>query len=624
MSGTLEMPADAATLQLHLTMDATGTVWHDGLLVAEVLSGRFVRLEGRPMTAPDNFKVWPVSAVVKVFPDEPAPRRIEPARIELARNEQEPLQLAIRSGRPLDDVRVEVDPPVGPGGAKLESVEVRVVGYVPVDHATSYYQSETPEWHRKSPTHSGRCDGWPGPWPDPLLPGASLQLAANATQAVWITVSAAKDTPAGDYRSRVRLVRAGRTLAEVPWTVRVWDFTLPDESHIKAIYDVRLGPGAKLWGKGIDEAYRELVRFLARRRLCPDAIRPAPVFRMKDGRVSADFGEFDRTAAWYFDELKLPHSYTPWHFYLFGWGHPPKSYFGERPYKGEYPYENDDRSVLRPEYKKAYQQCLRLFWDHLKEKGWDKKFVLYISDEPHFRQEGIQPQMVALCAMIHEVDPKIPIYSSTWHHVPDWDDSLDVWGIGHYGLVPVEQMEKLRAAGRRIWFTTDGQMCTDTPYCAVERLLPHYCFKYGAEAYEFWGAAWLTYDPYRYGWHSYIRQSSTPGKHYWVRYPNGDGFLIYPGAPIGQAEPVSTIRLEQAREGVEDFEYLTMLRALVDRAKGAGRDTAAAERALARAADLVAIPNAGGRYSSKILPDPAALYAVRRTVAEAIAGLKGK
>lgn len=623
MSGMLAMPADAASLELHLTMDATGTVWHDGVLVAEVFPGHFVRLEGRPMAAPDELAVWPVNAVVKVFRDEPAPRHIGSARIELARNEQEPLQLAIRGGQRLDGVRVEVDPLVGPAGARLDGVEVHVVGYVPIDHATSYYQSQTPEWHRKSPSHPGRCDGWPGPWPDPLLPGASMKLAANQTQAVWITVSASKKTPAGDYHGKVRLVRANRTLAEVPLTVHVWDFALPDETHLKAIYDVRLGSGAKFWGKGIDAAYPELVRFMARRRLCPDTIRPVPTFRLKDGRVSADFAEFDRAAAWYFDQLKLPHSYTPWHFYLFGWGHPPKPCFGERPYPGKYPYEDADRGVLRPEFKKVYQQCLRLFWNHVKEKGWDKKFVLYISDEPHYTEKGIRLQMKALCTMIHEVDPNIPIYSSTWRHIPEWDDSLDIWGIGHYGVVPVEQMEKLKAAGRRIWFTTDGQMCTDTPYCAVERLLPHYCFKYGADAYEFWGVAWLTYDPYRYGWHSYIRQSSTPGKHYWVRYPNGDGFLIYPGALVGQDGPVSSIRLEQAREGVEDFEYLTMLRALADRAKAAGQDTAAAEKALARAAELVAIPNAGGRYSSKILPNPEAVFTVRRAVAEAIQRLKG-
>ena len=261
---------------------------------------------------------------------------------------------------------------------------------------------------------------------------------------------------------------------------------------------------------------------------------------------------------------------------------------------------------------------LRLFWNHLKEKGWDKKVVLYISDEPFDRHAHIQEQMKALCDMIHEVDANIPVYCSTWKHVPEWDGYLDVWGIGHDGRVSAEKMSELRSAGDRLWFTTDGQMCTDTPYCAVERLLPHYCFKYGVEAYEFWGLAWLTYDPFRFGWHSYIRQTSEPGNTYWVRYPNGDGFLLYPGAASGDDGLISSVRLEQAREGVEDYEYLYLLRQLVAQRKAAGKDTAAGERALESAAELVEIPNAGGCQSTKILPEPRQLYEVRRRVAAAI------
>ena len=193
-----------------------------------------------------------------------------------------------------------------------------------------------------------------------------------------------------------------------------------------------------------------------------------------------------------------------------------------------------------------------------------------------------------------------------------------MWGIGHYGVVPVKKMSELRAAGKRLWFTTDGQMCTDTPYCAVERLLPHYCYKYGVQAYEFWGAAWLTHDPYRYGWHAYIDQSDQPDSRYWIRYPNGDGFLIYPGKPIGHEGLVSSIRLEQAREGVEDYEYLYLLGQGIARAKAAGRDVTEAQQALEQASKLVSIPNAGGRNSSKILPDPDAVLRVRESLARAI------
>ena len=137
----------------------------------------------------------------------------------------------------------------------------------------------------------------------------------------------------------------------------------------------------------------------------------------------------------------------------------------------------------------------------------------------------------------------------------------------------------------------------------------------------FWGVNWLTYDPYEYGWHSYIHQSDTPGKSYYVRYPNGDGFLAYPGAPIGHDGPVSSVRLEQAREGCEDYEYLYLLRDLTAKARAAGKDTAAGEKALSLAAGLVQIPNAGGRYSTKILPDPDRVFVVKEAVAGAIEAL---
>jgi len=175
-------------------------------------------------------------------------------------------------------------------------------------------------------------------------------------------------------------------------------------------------------------------------------------------------------------------------------------------------YENADRSRLRPEYKKVYQACLREFWSMSRKKGWEKKFVLYLSDEPFHSQAPIRQQMRALCDMIHEVDIRaIPIYVSTWAHVPEWDGYLDIWGVGITDRAG-DKAGPNRSAGTRIRFTTDGQMCTDTPYCAVERLLPHYCFQYNVEGYEFWSVAWLTYDPYRFGWHDwYIPQSDTPG-----------------------------------------------------------------------------------------------------------------
>ena len=393
LSNLLYTQPDAAKCSLHLTMASTGTLRHDGILAAKVQPCTVSPvLEYRRSADAPSFAVWPVNAIQKVFQADFVPEKPKTANVTLAKNEKEPLQLAVRATRNVGNVVVECDPLTGPDGVLLDDIEIGIIGYVPVDYPTAYYQSRSPAWHFKYPKKAPICDGWPGMWPDPLLPKSQFELKANSTQPVWITFGASKKTPAGTYRGTVRFRAGEKTLAQVPVTARVWDFTLPDENHVKAVYDVRMGPGGtRQWnGEDRETIYNNLRRFMAKRRLCADTITPAPKIEYKDGKAVCDFAEFDKAAAVYFDELGMRHSYTPWQFYLFGWGHPPGKKFGEAPYPGDHPYENVDRSQLRPEFKKAYQTCLKAFWDHLKQKDWEDRFILYISDEPFFRR-GADP-----------------------------------------------------------------------------------------------------------------------------------------------------------------------------------------------------------------------------------------
>jgi hypothetical protein len=90
----------------------------------------------------------------------------------------------------------------------------------------------------------------------------------------------------------------------------------------------------------------------------------------------------------------------------------------------------------------------------------------------------------------------------------------------------------------------------------------------------------LAYDPANFIW--------APRADIWA---NGDGVFVYPGAAVaGVGAPVSTIRLEAQRDGVEDWH---VLRAVTDRAA-----------AKAAAGSLVASPT---RHSA----DTGALEAVR-------------
>ena len=608
--GTVATPPDCAYVKLHLTVNAHGTVWHDDIFFGEatgaVVGATQPRRPLRNRAAEQRgYAAWLVNPIVKVFPDDlpgdPA-RRIE---LAAARNECEPFQLVLRGIRDLKDVAVAIEPPRNRSGDAL-GVSLNLVGYVPMDHPSSYYRSDVPAWHRKRPP-GGRtgCDGWAGPWPDPLPPYRPFALKAHTAQPVWGTVRVPANAAPGAYRGLVTVQPANAPAMKVVLTVWVWDFALPKTSHVKVIYDFREGFTRQFGGASgtRQEVLKKWYKFMADRRVCP-GILPSPKFSHKDGRFEMDTSDFDWAAAYCFDELGMNVAYTPWFFYSFGWAHKPRTLFGFEPFT--------------PEHTRAYTACLKLYLAHLRKKGWYDKITLYVSDEPHFRHEHIREQMVKVCKIIQAAWPEARIYSSTWRHCPEWNGHITVWGVGPHGSFPVETMRARQEAGDTLWFTTDGQMCTDTPYCAIERLLPWFCWKYGVEAYEFWGVNWFTYDPWDFGWHRFISQSSDGVEYYHVRYPNGDGYLAYPGKRVGVDGPVSSIRLEQAREGVEDYEYFHLLDQLIAQAKKKGLSVRGAERVRAEAMELVSIPNRGGRYSTSLLPDPDAVPRLRAAVAKAI------
>lgn len=645
---------DATIAEIHLTNQTYGASEYDSVFVLPVDSASVESLEG------GEEGVFQVPAVAKVFPETTFPKDASeltaerPATCALALDEEETLQIAIRpSLEKQGEYRVSAPAPTLRGAAakKLDPPDVFVVSNVLVDYPTNYYHDENDATLRKFPKSSPACDGWIGYWPDPLIPletaspsnarraaaarefGAPeqwndsqklsadafagvLSLRADETRAIWLRFKTTPETAPGVYEGHVLLVRDDGVTLDVPYATTVLNFVAPS-TRITGIYDSRISHD--YFGEGTRrEKLVHVSEKLLERKLCPDkpVCEPKISYDKETGRATADWSEYDAEATRYFDELGGKAAYFPGEFYLFGWGVPPKVVEGENPYPGEWPYDGAARAALRPEYKKAYQAKLKLFWDHLKEKGWADKCVLYISDEPFYSKPEIIEQMKALCDMIHEVDPAIPIYSSTWVFVPEWLGYIDVWGVGHYGGVGEETLKKIFDAGGRVWWTTDGQMCLDTPLCAVERLLPYTCVRRGAELYEFWGATWYTCNPFDSASHFYISQSDQPGVRYWVRYPNGDGYIFYPGEPIGRPGAIlDSVRSEQAREGVEDAGWLVGLRdAIATKTDVDSAERAEAQAILDRALDWLPLNCGSGRYSTRYIADPQAFERVRLDV----------
>jgi hypothetical protein len=215
ITGLFRTPDDCAIFQVHLTMMATGTVWHDGVLLTEVHSAEALPSESHPGVE-RGIAAWAVNPIVKVFREDTPPGAPALAAVTAAGGEREPVQVALRSGRAMGGVRVVVDAPVGPGGRKLSRYEVGIVGYVPIDQATNYYSDRGPAYTRKVPNAPAGSDGWPGWWPDPILPGDRFDLAAGRTQPVWVTFSIPRGCPAGLYKGAVRFLHRARRSLECP------------------------------------------------------------------------------------------------------------------------------------------------------------------------------------------------------------------------------------------------------------------------------------------------------------------------------------------------------------------------------------------------------------------------
>ncbi len=156
---------------------------------------------------------WAPSSTAKILPDTPQPTRAgDGIKLYSARNEREAACLVLSSKAGLPGLRVSCSPLAGPGEASLpaKTIEILQAQFVNITRATDVRSKA-------------------GMWPDPLLPvTGAVDLAAGTNQVLWLRVAVPKDIPAGLYRGAVRL-QAKDASAELPLSLVVFDFTLPDQ-----------------------------------------------------------------------------------------------------------------------------------------------------------------------------------------------------------------------------------------------------------------------------------------------------------------------------------------------------------------------------------------------------------
>lgn len=495
-----------------------------------------------------------VPALDKVFKeDEIAGGSIEPrVRVALARNEATSFQLALRPAGESEvfDVTVRLQDLVhASGDARIAADSVSIC-------RVGYVPVRVPSYY----------EGPTGGWPDVLWPmAAPITLPAGQTTPLWFTIRAGKSLPAGTYTGLLELHAAGMEPAELWIEVEVFDFTLPDTPALKTDFGFSLEAavsGAEAQGgtpgrQLLAAAYLE--NALAHR----VTLRQLTDFPRESARYAASLAAYEDTLA-----------------RLRGSG---ISTLAVPPSLLDVPEQLAEANAF------VKRHAAGLAFAHL----------------AHEPAQAAWPRLLERMQAWKDTAPDIPMMVTVHGLQPFLHEGLDIWAVHSRvfdtpaGAPLIEQI----ANGREVWWYVHH----DPP-----RPYPNFFLDFtGVEHRVIFWQAWAMGVRGMHYWHV---NSTPPGQNPFdeqldITPVNGNGLLVYPGA----GGPINSIRWEIIRDGIQDYDYLTLFQSLYERVS-AKPGLAALRTRADRARDLGEIvPSLTGfsRESRVIL-------AKRRAIAEMI------
>jgi hypothetical protein len=493
---------------------------------------------------PSPFQAWWADSLQQVLASDSAPREPVAGQLHAARGEVEAIQIAVRGPR-ARGVALTVEP-----FAPELPVRVRTVGRVPITRGTHH----TPPEERVALP--------PANLPDPLLSGAALELTPHETECFWLDVRIPETIKPGDYETQVEL-RSGDVVVRLPLKLKVYSATVPFDGQL--LLTNWFSPSAKELGfgdarPGSDDwfAAANLIfdNMWAHRQnmfwtpLAPPHIQPVVT---DAGELGFDFELFDRWVE-AFSRARGGERRTHIEGQPIAWR---RGYDGEVKARVWQIVDGQPRETIidvdDPAARAGYQVFLTSLRDHLREKGWLDRFRIHITDEPHGHQ--LEPYAV-IAGYVREFAPEFQIMEALDVHddFAFFEQHCDVWvpQLGRFNKTLDRMLERLRA-GKEVWIYTclfpNGEYPNrfiDYPLIKT-RVLHWINFRWGFTGYLHWGFNhWRVDDPFQdveppHGGNTFL--------------PPGDAWIVYPG----DREVLDSIRHEAMRDGVEDFELLTLL-----------------------------------------------------------------
>jgi len=489
-----------------------------------------------------------------------------PLQLDGARGEYVHGQVVIVPGKEdLTGVTWSAEPLKGPEGAAIP-VSIRVVGYL----------------HTKEPPYDVDFVGW---WPDPLLSHlTTVDVPVGACQPLWVTVGIPREARPGVYEGEVG-TRVGDNEQAVPVRLQVRSFEIPRTRHLRVAgnYNEKLVPPfyGTAWNEKLKWQYRQ---FILDHRLNVDSI----YYPVTPGESTEDFKRLRAEGQNFFTAAN---------------GFP-----GTDPEQCE---------IVDGILKRARAAGIP-----------DEMLWFYGYDESG---PAARPGMIATSQKTKERYPAIRLMTTaTFNDLGGHDElaqTIDAW----CPLTPSYEkwtgaIAAARTRGKEVWWYIACQphhpytnWFIEYPAIEARLLMGMMAWKYQPDGFLYYAWNRLNRDPE-------VRNNQViddgplcqwnPAS---FRSYNGDGCLFY----YGIDGPVSTIRLENLTDGLEDYEYFWVLHDLADKLRNNSelRRTREGALALRAARRCLKVPRSTVETLTSFTQDPAEVARVRCTVADAIEAL---
>lgn len=520
-------------------------------------------------------KVLPRAGV----PDLRTERRVS---LALARNEKEAMQVVVM---PVEAVAKQVSVRVADlrtsNGAVFagKNIDTPPMGYVETKSRPPYGTSHI---------------GW---WPDPILDFMrTADIAQGDAQSFWVRFRAPKGQTPGTYRGKLEVLVAGKPLYAFDLAVEVYPFTLPDRSPLNMA--ITFGPH--------DLPLPSTEKQQAQWRKSPDyAINIWKRHRVQWGDFLADYYIT-------YDSL-YHHGLLDWEIIqrLHEQGRLAMFNLGYYPIMPDKPEEAQ-------KWKDNIAGYIGKNYERAKELGLLDHAYIYGCDE---HPADMFPAVERAAAYLKKTYPGVLILTTTYDHSFGTDSVLQSMD-GFCPLTPSykrDLADRVRATGKQVWWYICcgphhpfANMFVEYPAIDGRVLMGAQTVKQRPDGFLYYQISiWNCPQPITGGPFTDWDPRS------WTTY-HGDGSWTCVG-PDGT--PLPTIRLENFRDGIEDYAYAMLLEEAIKKAQANVNPTAAQQEWLKRAQAALEVPLSVTRTMTDFTQDPADVYRWRRGMAEALGEL---